>query len=335
MMKTFPHMTSYWAMQHMPYQEYLVRHIIMMTAVLWLGSQTLGFEFAGYSDMQNFLLNFAWYVFLAIVIFCCPMIHRWVIDRFFPDSPYESENFIERISDEQLQEQVANYFYEHDKLPPNTLQNSALSILFCIWLFEVFFVLAWVKGVGVERTLIWQPEWVQELAMWVRNNTDVKPFSPNDHGAFLFSSTYTDYSAQELFHKPIADAAMVLHFFRLCFILPIGICLATFMWKFLFFMGSGDLETKQKSGIGSKIWAMVAMFVTLFVAVAALVMYAFSIDESALGAFKVADETSNFWVPSIIWSLLAWGHAFVGLRLLGNMFVSIYHFFKWHLFQED
>lgn len=64
-MKTFPHMTSYWAMQHMPYQEYLVRHIIMMTAVLWLGSQTLGFELAGYSDMQNFLLNFAWYVFFS------------------------------------------------------------------------------------------------------------------------------------------------------------------------------------------------------------------------------------------------------------------------------
>ena len=335
-MKTSPHMTSYWAMQHMPYQEYLVRHIIMMTAMLWLGSQTLGFEFAGYSDMQNFLLNFAWYVFLAIVIFCCPMIHRWVIDRFFPDSPYESENFIERISDEQLQEQVANYFYEHDKLPPNTLQNSALSILFCIWLFEVFFVLAWVKGVGVERTLIWQPEWVQEIAMWVRSNSHVQPFSHLDEPKiFIFDSSYPEYSAQELFHKPIADAAMVLHVFRLCFILPIGICLATFMWKFLFFMGSGNLEDKQKSGIGGKVWAMVAMFVTLFGAVALLAMYACDISESALAAFKVADETSNFWVPSIIWSLLAWGHAFVGLRLLGNLFVSIYHFFKWHLFQED
>lgn len=322
---------SFWAMSHMPYHEFRMRHIIMMCALLWLGSQTFGFELAGFSDNQNFLLNFAWYLCLATLIFCCPMIYRFVIDHFFPNSLHSSERFIECIADETIQEQVADYYAEYGKLPPNRIQNSALAILFCIWLFEVFFVLAWVKGVGmsVERTLIWQPEWVRDIAAWIKNNTDIRPFSPNDHGAFLFSSFYADYSAQELFQKPLADAAFVLHFFRLCFLLPIGICLVAVLWKTLFSMGAGHLEYKQKKGgIGSKIWAGLAMFVTLFGAFTFLLMYSLDISQSSLALLDFPHETStNFWIVSMIWSIFAWGHAFIGLKLLYNFLIAIYQFF--------
>lgn len=101
------------------------------------------------------------------------------------------------------------------------------------------------------------------------------------------------------------------------------------LWETLFFMGAGHLEyTQEKGGIGGKIWAGLAMFVTLFGAFIFLLMYSLDISESSLALLDFPHDTStNFWIVSMVWSMLIWGHAFVGLKLLYNFLMAIYQFF--------
>lgn len=311
------------------YSDYATHYMLMMCMILWLGSQTLGFELVGFSNHQNLLVNFLWYVLLVVLIFCCPMIHRFTTELLFPKSSLAAKNFIANIRDESIKSTFVEYYEEYGKLPLNHIYNNALAILFCIWLFEVFFVYAWVKGVGVEKTLIWQPDWLQKVGVWISNNSHIEPFSHLDEPKlFIFGSAYAEYSASELLHKPIANATFVLHFFRLCFLLPIGACLSIVLWHFLFAYGASELEHKQKKGsVGGKIWVGLAMFVTLLGGCAFLSIYAIDMGESSMSLIDASEEYSYFWIGSIVLSVFAWGHAFIGLKLLCNFFVSTFSLF--------
>lgn len=322
-------LTLTFPLKNILYSEYFNHYILMMCAIFWLGSQTLGFELSGFSPHQNLLLNFLWYVLLVILIFGCPMIHRFVTELLFPKSYLTAQNFIASINDDNLKKIFIEYYEEYGKLPPNHIRNGALAILFCIWLFEVFFVYAWVKGVGVEKTLIWQPDWLQKVGVWISNNSHIEPFSHLDEPKlFIFGSAYAEYSASELLHKPIANATFVLHFFRLCFLLPIGACLSIVLWHFLFAYGASELEHKQKKGsVGGKIWVGLAMFATLLGGCAFLSIYAIDMGESSMSLIDASEEYSYFWVGSIVLSVFAWGHAFIGLKLLYNFLVAIFYSF--------
>ena len=222
----------------------------------------------GLSPAQNLLANFGWYLMLAALIWFIPPLYDAVSERFFPHSAADPEQVIRNTEDPEAREALAQYYAYYGGLPPDRLRRGAACLLFCIWLFELFFILAWVQGKGVERHLVWRPDWAEAVIAWFRANIDVAPYSPNDYGIFMWESIFTNYTAEELLHEPIADAAFLFQFFLLLFALPVTACVTLVLWKILYAMGASALDMNRKMGLVRILWLGLANIILLFVGLA-------------------------------------------------------------------
>ena len=307
-----PMPSAVWVLTTSTYEQYIGRYAACMAAVLWLAAETFGFRVRGLSPAQNLLANFGWYLMLAALIWFIPPLYDAVSERFFPHSAADPEQVIRNTEDPEAREALAQYYAYYGGLPPDRLRRGAACLLFCIWLFELFFILAWVQGKGVERHLVWRPEWAEAVIAWFRANIDVAPYSPNDHGIFMWDSIFTNYTAEELLHEPIADAAFLLHFFRLLFTLPVIVCLTLVLWKILYAMGASALDMNRKISFGRMLWLGLANIILLFIGVGAAWMNIFAIDELALPMLL----GSKGWINGTIYAVLLLCHLPIGLWML-------------------
>ena len=163
----------------------------------------------------------------------------------------------------------------------------------------------------MERHLVWRPEWAEAVIAWFRANIDVAPYSPNDHGIFMWDSIFTNYTAEELLHEPIADAAFLLQFFRLLFALPVTACVTLVLWKILYAMGASALDMNRKMGLGRMLWSGLANLVLLFVGLT----YCFLLIDIPDHTLRSLIDIEH-WVTIEIYFSMAMCHLIIGLWML-------------------
>ena len=306
-----PMPSAVWVLTTSTYEQYIGRYAACMAAVLWLAAETFGFRVRGLSPAQNLLANFGWYLMLAALIWFIPPLYDAVSERFFPHSAADPEQVIRNTEDPEAREALAQYYAYYGGLPPDRLRRGAACLLFCIWLFELFFILAWVQGKGVERHLVWRPDWAEAVIAWFRANIDVAPYSPNDHGIFMWESIFTNYTAEELLHEPIADAAFLLHFFRLLFALPVTACVTLVLWKILYAMGASALDMNRKMGLGRILWLGLANIILLFVGLAYYFLLVAISEQSLRPLVNI-----EWWVTIKVYFSMIICHLITGLWML-------------------
>lgn len=198
------------------YADNLTIYTVIISFWFFIGCYILGFELQGYNAEQNFFFNLVVYLLICIAMALCPL---W-FNLFFKK---RHENNIEKELNEYLDKLGDNYqqkIIDHINcygLKKRPIQRWALVFLGVYFLFEVFFISAWVK----DMVLVWQPNWSLKIIEWVRHNTNSAPIS--DGGSLFYFNPkfkeddfiYQYYQTEmEFLNSELGKSAMLFTFFK-------------------------------------------------------------------------------------------------------------------------
>lgn len=146
-------------------------------------------------------------------------------------------------------------------------QRWALVFLGSYFLFEVFFISAWVK----EMALVWEPRWASVLIEWVKQNTTVPPLNV-DRKLFILDISdnvfeYTDFKTeQEFMHSRHGGAILLYRAIRSFNFVFIMISIAIIFWRVLDCFGMQKTNPRYIDGLGKFLWiSALSVFMILFI----------------------------------------------------------------------
>ena len=319
-------------------KHYLFWYTGIMVAILVAANYILGFTIDGLGIKQNLLANFLAYLAFCALVLLTPVLHRVFVSPFFQD------NIFFNLPDEELMEmagfdedEIDEFGNLRTEMKVMKVQTVSLAIIFILLIFELFFIHAWVKGQGLDRHLIWTPEWAQSVINCFKGNTDVDPYHPNDPGMFLFESHYAKISSEELFQMPVTDAAYFFHFFRLLFLPVIDTCLvAIFVVRLqvVNLLEAYTLNVKVQAGLGRRIWLGVMALVALFCGLMFIYIYTMAVDQMTFPGIVVKNGL-ELPLVNVIYIMLGIGHLGLGLWLIWGWLafwkekvLNVIHFFR-------
>lgn len=235
-----------------------------------VGMFSLGFEINGFSPAKNLFFNFMWYLSICVLmitslIVFCTTYEANKYQKYLATLEQEIEEYLNDEEKEVIWEVIEN---DGHTLPTNK-QRYAILFLGCYVLFEVFFILAWVK----DMALVWEPNWANVLIEWVRDNTNF--VSDKDRiGYKLFSvrikssdeELYKLYTSEREFLASSFGAATALfQVFRTFVGLPFSLLsMAMILWRPVEWLGFTRLDPRHIHSFGSFIFSSIATFVSTF-----------------------------------------------------------------------
>lgn len=162
-----------WMASERLYEEYLFFYGVILCFWAGVGFFAFGFELPGRSQPENLFYNFLLFLLLATAMALTPMWYRLIFgtQARLERRSREIQEQIASIADAEKRAAIEAHLAADGALPPRYLQKWCLIGLAWFALFELFFVSAWVK----DGQLIWQPEWVNSIIAWVRENTTLPP----------------------------------------------------------------------------------------------------------------------------------------------------------------
>ena len=258
-----------WMMSERLYEEYLFFYILVILFWVAIGFFCFGFEVAGFSAKQNLLLNFILFLLLATLSAFPTFWYDLVFGknaRLNRRSRQINEKLAE-ITDERKREAIKIYLAQDGQLPPRKLQKYALVFLGWCILFELFLVNAWIK----DMHLVWQPDWVNVIINWMRDNTadfSAKPIGKRR----IFLAEYTEIndfgfafkSTKEFLDSFLGESLLFFHFWR-AFIFPFVLFfLCVLLWKPIDWLGFINLDPRYISGIKRMLFCILISFFTIF-----------------------------------------------------------------------
>lgn len=306
-----------WMASNRLYENYVFAYVLILSAWVILGLLTFGFELDGYSLQANLLFNFLWFLALALLAALTPLWHRliWGKKAAAHNRREEIEHAAQSIKDESLRADVMQYVAANGGLPPNRLQIWALIFMACYFLFELFFISAWVK----DWALVWQPAWVEGMIDWVRSHTSLPP-----HESYkLFEVTFGGHdssneeqfiarqfgSEQAFLDSSLGRVALLFHFLRVIIFFPmLGAWMIVF-WQVLGWTGMNRLNPSAIGGIKSFLWLA---FISFFMILMTYACYLILIEDVSYKVGMVMGKVywmHNFWLNCIFF------FAMIGIRL--------------------
>lgn len=175
------------------YEEHTLYYALIAFFWVMVGMFSLGFEINGFSPAQNLFFNFMWYLSIcalmitSLIVFCNTYeVNKY--KRYINTLEQEIEAYLSDEDKETIWDVIEN---DGHTLPTNK-QRYAVLFLGCYVLFEIFFILAWVK----ELALVWEPNWASVLIEWVRDNTD---FMSDEGVNRQFFAVYLRSEVEELY----------------------------------------------------------------------------------------------------------------------------------------
>ncbi|STZ00524.1 Uncharacterised protein [Moraxella lacunata] len=311
-----------WLVSNRLYEDNLFYYALIICFWFFIGFAFLGFELEGFSLQQNLFFNFVFYLFICTMMALCPFWFKFFFSKTHTAKREQELNaHLNELDDDDRQEVVA-YLNETGQLAMRPAQRWALVFLGSYFLFEVFFISAWVK----DMALVWEPRWASVLIEWVRENTDFlsdkeridrKLFSvyikPSDTELYQL---YT--SEREFLASSFGGATALFQVFRsFCFPL-ILFAFATIIWRPLDWLGGLSIDPRNIHSVGSFIFSSVATLAMtlLFLSV---IFYFIFLDMSAVLLFD-----KQHWANSF-----SWNFAFV-FAILAIKFI-----YGWFLFWRD
>lgn len=220
-----------WLISNRLYEDNLFYYTLIICFWFFIGFIFLGFEINGYSQAQNLFFNFIYYLIICACMAFCPFWFKFFFSKTHTAKREQELNaHLNELDDDDRQEVVA-YLNETGQLAMRPAQRWALVFLGSYFLFEVFFISAWVK----DLTLVWQPDWVMGIVEWVRENTALPPIHEN-HGLFYLDFSlssdkilHTMYTTEtEFLNSEFGKTALFFHFIRFANVslITIAICLS-------------------------------------------------------------------------------------------------------------
>lgn len=164
-----------WMHPNRLYEDNLFYYTLIIVFWFFVGFSLLGFELDGYSLKQNLFFNFLFYLFICFCMALCPF---WFKLFFAKTHTAKREQEINHHLDELDQNErveIETYLAQTGQLAMRPMQKWALVFLGSYFLFEVFFISAWVK----DLQLIWQPKIIIYIIDFGITNTGIPPFNIN------------------------------------------------------------------------------------------------------------------------------------------------------------
>ncbi|STZ00522.1 Uncharacterised protein [Moraxella lacunata] len=273
-----------WLVSNRLYEDNLFYYALIICFWFFIGFAFLGFELEGFSLQQNLFFNFVFYLFICTMMALCPVWFRLFFGKTHTAKrEQELQQALDEL-DEYDRAEVEAELAHTGGLAMRPVQKWALIFLGSYFLFEVFFISAWVK----DMALVWEPRWASVLIEWVRENTDFlsdkeridrKLFSvyikPSDTELYQL---YT--SEREFLASSFGGATALFQVFRsFCFPL-ILFAFATIIWRPLDWLGGLSIDPRNIHSVGSFIFSSVATLVMTFFLLFSL--YYFALQESAI-----------------------------------------------------
>ncbi len=206
-----------WLVSNRLYEDNLFYYALIILVWFFIGFCFLGFEINGYSQTQNLFFNFVFYLFICAMMALCPF---WFKLFFGKTHTAKREQELQQALDdldEYDRAEVEAELLHTGGLAMRPVQRWALVFLGSYFLFEVFFISAWVKDLA----LVWEPKWASMLIEWVRANTNLPPLNV-DRKLFLLkihSSSdellRTMYATEtEFLDSDFGKSSLLFHFIR-------------------------------------------------------------------------------------------------------------------------
>lgn len=254
------HISPLNTIQHRNYERHIFFYVFLMTIVLQIG-WFLFRQFSLFSNEINILLNFIIFLLLAICIILIPNVYEKYLNKFVGQDKFSVlviNKLYYNFEYERLEQE--KYLRANGFLIPNNIEINAVRIVFCIMLFELFFVHGCLDK---DWNLIWKVNWIQNIIDWM-----IKHSENNDptYREYWFSielegDLKIKYIDVETFlSSPLGQATMLLHFWRIITYYVCFLCVAIVMWKPLDWLGMEKVNPKNINGIKSFFIAFICTF---------------------------------------------------------------------------
>lgn len=322
-----------WLVSNRLYEDNLFYYALIIFVWFFIGFSFLSFEIDGYSPTQNLFFNFLFYLFICVMMALCPF---WF--RLFFGKTHTAKR-------EQELQQALNELDEYDRakieaklahtgnLAMRPVQRWALVFLGSYFLFEVFFISAWVKDLA----LVWQPDWVIAITEWVRENIKLPPIHKNsglfylDFGLSNDKILHTMYATEtEFLNSEFGKVSLFFHFIRF---INVPLIIIAMCCVFLDLIGYNGLnKLKSSTHIENKwqffksyLWVSFLAFFCALMIVAGFHGLLLSIRVSAEMSMNIGMWLNNLYLNfCLVLMIISFFIVYTWCKLTKKIIVSLY-----------
>lgn len=288
-----------WLASNQLYEENLFYYALIILVWFFVGFSFLGFELTGFSQAQNLFFNFIYYLIICVCMALCPFWFRLFFGKTHTAKrEQELRQALDELDDDDRAE-VEDYLNHTGQFVMRPFQRWALVFLGSYFLFEVFFISAWVK----DMALVWQPDWVMGAVEWVRVQVDIPPLNIYE-GWFMLEVDekngwlYDKFYKNEVGFLSSTEGGSVLfyHFIRVVFYIPVLTAFSILLWKPLLWLGIGNINPEYIEGFLSFIRACAWSIVMGFFFIVCLLYLLMNLDTNSVYIQNVGEWLSNFQI---------------------------------------
>lgn len=249
---------SDWIVSNRLYEDNLFYYALIICFWFFVGFSFLGFELQGFSLQKNLFFNFIYYLIICVCMAMCPF---WFNLFFSKTHTAKREQALQQALDELDEYDRAELEAEllhTGGLAMRPVQRWALVFLGSYFLFEVFFISAWVK----DMALVWEPDWVSALIEWAISHTNVPPLNV-DRDLFLLDNEIRElgYADEYFFMNSDFGHAIMLYRVIKTFTLPFVMSsLIVILWKPIDWLGFYRADPRNIDGILSFLYSVFLSF---------------------------------------------------------------------------
>ncbi len=282
-----------WMRSNRLYEDNLFYYLLIIAGWFVAGFLTLGFEWGGFSPAQNLALNFVWYLLLCTGMALAPVWYRLLFGRTHTAQREQAvRQVLDGLEDEAERQMFLRYLAAGGQLPMRSAQRWALVFLGGYFLFEVFFITAWVK----DMALVWQPDWVLAIVEWVKGHTNLPPMNEG-WDVFDLSIERKDFiyqyyqSNEDFMASELGMATMLFSFLRLFAYPLIVVALMKSFGIALGWLGTSQIAYRSQTSLWGFIWATALMLGTFLMTISSILMVQTISDDT-----KIAPIMFGRWV---------------------------------------
>ncbi|WP_298643441.1 hypothetical protein [uncultured Cardiobacterium sp.] len=310
-MKTRNQIALNWLDNEGLYKESLLIYLAIICFWIVLGYYTLGFEISIYSLQQNLLLNFFYFLLLCAAVLLTPFWYSLFFINAATNKKLKNKILLAvcQIENKELAMSVKEYLINKGELLRRKYQKIALYFLGCYFLFEIFYISAWVKNFQ----LIWEPSLVKSIVAWMIDNTSLSSEKTRSIKLFSISLNRTVVSGlvteREFLFSKAGDSVLLFNFFRTLFFVPMLASFSILLWDFFDAAGLEALKLYNANSVKALLWSLTATLVMSFVLIGGLLSLVNSID------FKLNMVYKGAW-PYELWVNLGFVSIIVGVKFI-------------------
>ncbi|ULJ68776.1 hypothetical protein MIS45_08295 [Wielerella bovis] len=238
-----------WIVSNRLYEDNLFYYALIICFWFFVGFSFLGFELEGFSLKQNLFFNFIYYLIICVCMALCPFWFRLFFWKTHTAKREQAINaYLDELDDGDRQE-IIDYLDKIGQLAMRPTQRRALVFLGSYFLFEIFFISAWVK----DLTLVWQPDWVMGIAEWIRANTTLPPLNVDRKLFMLDIHTSSSILLRQMYeteydflNSDFGIATLFFHFIRALNFFPILIAIYLVLSNVLGWVGLNKFKAEYQ-----------------------------------------------------------------------------------------